>query len=495
MAFFGKKKDNGDEGDTNDDVTQPSAFNPKKAKAFFDRAPTAHDSGSYEYAMQLWLQGLRQDPSSLEGFNGFLRSSEVFAVENPKKGVSKETKNLISAKGALGKFIDAMLDFGLKRHDAGAALKATECASKLGLNQQTKELGEHTMVLLRNSPKVKKDHYIKLLNAFEQAKVYGLAATAGDLAMQLDPSDGELQVRVRNMMAANTVSSGGYDDTSEGGFRKNIRDADKQLELEQQDSIAKSDSTRDQIVEKRKAEHEERPDDVPRMNAYATALLDRANKGDEALAISLFTKAYKASGQFRYRQSAGDVQIRLWSRKIAKLEKKLEANPDNAELAEKLEQGRKALTKLRMDELKLRVENYPTDLGLKYELGRVLYDQGLYNEAIEQFQEAQSEPKLRNNVLTLMGKSFLKLGGWEDAAIQTFRQALEGVNDKASDLGMDLRYSLMDALFDKAKKEEDLECATEAEQIAADIAIQSFSYRDVRDKRTEIREFMKSLKG
>lgn len=495
MALFGKKKDNGDEGDSIDEVTQPSAFNPKKAKAFFDRAPTAHDSGSYEYAMQLWLQGLRQDPSSMEGFNGFLRSAEVYAVENPKKGVSKETKNLISAKGALGKFIDAMLDFGLKRHDPMNGISATQAASKLGLKQQTKELGEHTLVLLRNYPKVKKDHYIKLLNAFDNAEVYGLAATAGDIAMQMDPSDGELQVRVRNMMAANTVSSGGYDDTSEGGFRKNIRDADKQLELEQQDSLAKSESTRDQIVAKRKAEHEERPDDVPRMNAYATALIERGKNNDELTAISLLLKAHKASGQFRYRQAAGDVQIRRGRRMIEKLEKQVEANPDNTELAEKLEQGRKAFTKLRMDELRMRVENYPTDLGLKYELGRVLYEQGLYNEAIEQFQEAQTEPKLRNDVLTLMGKSFLKLGGWEDAAIQTFRQALQGVHDKTSDLGMDIRYSLMDALFDKARKEDDLESAAEAEQIAADIAIQSFSYRDVREKRTEIREFMKALKG
>ena len=139
---------------------------------------------------------------------------------------------------------------------------------------------------------------------------------------------------------------------------------------------------------------------------------------------------------------------------IQKLESKLEQDPENEELKEKLEEGRRALSDLRLKELTLQVENYPTDLGLKFKLGKVLYERGEYNEAIEHFQQAQNEPKLRHDVLALMGKAFMHLGGWEDAAITTFRQALEGVRDHSSELGMDLRYSLMDALAGKAKKEQ-----------------------------------------
>ena len=58
--------------------------NPATARKFFDPARTVHDSTNYEYAMTLWLQGLRHDPTSMSGLEGFIASSESFAAENPK---------------------------------------------------------------------------------------------------------------------------------------------------------------------------------------------------------------------------------------------------------------------------------------------------------------------------------------------------------------------------------------------------------------------------
>jgi len=494
LALFGKKKEaDAAEGDA--PAPADLAFSPKKAKAFFDRAKTVHDSENYEYAMQLWLNGLRQDPSDMDGFKGYLRSAEVYAAENPKKGVSRETRSAISAKGALGKYIEALLEFGLKRMDLGVAIKATDAASRLNLGEPTKALGEHALTLAKNNAKTKKDHFVKLLNAFERVEVFQLAAVAGESACQLDPTDGELQMRVRNMLAAGTMSRGGYDDLSEGGFRKNIRDADKQQELIEADAISKTESTKDQIVARTQKAYEERPEDVPSINAYATAMLDRGRNADEKTAISLLLKAHKLSGQFKFRQRAGEVQVRRAQKMIAKLEAQAEQDPGNEELREKLEHGRAAFEKLRMDELALQVEKYPTDLNLKYRLGKLLFEKGEYNDAIEQFQQAQNEPKLKHEVLALMGKSFMRLGGWEDAAIQTFRQAIEGVRDETSDLGMELRYALMDALTVKAKKESHLPSAEEADQIAAAIAIQRFTYRDVRERRDEIRALIEQIKG
>ncbi len=494
MAMFGKKK-KGEEETAVSDSVGTETFSPKKAEAFFKHARTVHDSENYEYAMQLWLNGLRRDPSNMESLNAYLRSAEVYSVENPKKGVSKETKSGIACKGELGKYINALLEFGLKRMDTGIAIKAAEAAGRLQLTEPTKLIGEHALALAQNDPKQKKDMFVKLLDAFESASVFDLAAIAGEMACRMDPTDGELQVRVRNMLASQTMSSGGYDSDEEGGFRKNIRDADKQQKLEQQDSITKTAGTKEQIIETTEKDYESRPDDLAALTAYAKALLDRGKNADELKAMALYGKAYKASGQFRFRQLAGQVQIRRAQRMINKLTKQAEADPNNTELAEKLADGNEKFLKLQMNELALQVENYPTDLGLKYRLGKVYYQSGLYNEAIEQFQLAQNEPKLRREVLALMGKSFMKLGGWEDAAIQTFRQALDGKMDDDSDLSMDLRYSLMNALTHKAEKDSDLEAAIEADKMAAALAIQQFSYRDVRDRRETIKALITKLKG
>jgi len=495
VALFGKKNNNNDDNNGDQPDFGPESFSPKKAQAFFDRARTVHQSENYEYAMQMWLSGLRWDPSSMEGLNGFLKSSEVYIATSGKKGVSKETKNVTSIKGPVGKYITALLDFGLKRIDTSNAIKVTSAAATLGITDPVKMLGEHALKLALNDPKAKKDMFVKLLEAFAKAGSYKLAAVAGENACKMDPSDADLQHQVRNMLAQSTMTSGGYDDKESGGFRKNIRDADKQLKLEQEDSVAKTDSTKNAIVERTKQEYEARPDDIPSLEKYAKALMARGKGPDELKAMTLFNQAYKQTGSFRFRKEAGEIQMTRARRSFEKIKAVAAANPSDAEAQQKLEKATKQFEKLQIDELKLQVENYPTDLALKYKLGVILYERGEYNDAIEQFQLAQSDPKIRRHVQNLMGKSFLRLGGWEDAAITTLEQALGNQEDDDSELGMDIRYGLMEALISKAQKDSDIEAAERADKIAAGIAIQQFSYRDVREKRELIKSMLTELKA
>ncbi len=494
MAMFGKKNKKDNDSPASDSAVI-EAFSPKKAKAFFDHARTAHESGGYEYAMQCWLSGLRWDPTSMHGLNAFLASSEVYALEKPKKGVSKETKNAIAAKGDVGKYINALLDFGLKRLDISNAIKVTSAAAKINLKEPTTMLGEHALKLVQNDSKQKKDMYVKLLDSFESVGAFQLAAIAGESACRLDSTDGEIQVRVRNMLAQSTMTSGGYDSDEEGGFRKNIRDADKQQELAEQDSVAKSDSTKDSIVITTEAAHIARPDDLPSMEAYAKALLERGKGADELKAMTLYSKAYKGSGEFRYRKYAGEIQVMRARRTLTKIAAQAQANPADEEMQTKLSKANAQFDKMSIDELKLQVKNYPTDLALKYKLGKILFGKGEYQESIEQFQIAQNDPKLRREVQTLIGKAFRNLGGWEDAAITSFEQAFDGISDETSDLGMDIRYGLMDALQAKAAKDLDIASAERADKLAAGMAIQQFNFRDVRDRREQIKALMNEIKG
>ena len=496
MALFGKKNNNSNGDDNNEGAPPPpEMFSPKKAKAFFDHARTAHEAENYEYAMLNWLKGLAWDPSSMEGLNNFLKSAEIFTVTKPKKGVSKETKSGIStSKGDLGKYISALLEFGLKRMDTSNAIKVTSSAAKINLTEPTKMLGEHALKLALNDQKPKKDMFVKLLDAFEAVLAYKLAAVAGENACRLDAGDADLQHRVRNMLAQSTMTSGGYDDGEKGGFRKNIRNADAQVKLEQEDSVAQTDSTKDAILIRTQNEYEQRPDDIPTLEKYAKALLSRGKGADELKALTLYTQAAKLTGSFRFRKQAGDIQVMRARRTLDKIAAAAQANPEDMEAKEKLEKATKQFNNLQVDELKLQVENYPTDLGLKYKLGNILYQRGEYNDAIEQFQLAQSDPKIRRHVLNLMGKSFRALGGWEDAAITTYEQALDGISDDNSELGMDVRYGLMDALAAKAQKDRDSEAAERADKLAAGLAIQQFNYRDVRDRREQIKALLIDLK-
>lgn len=495
MAIFGKKiSDEGGAGEVAQVGETP--FSPVKAKAFWDHAGVVHESGNYEYAMQLWLNGLAWDPTNFESVRGFLRSADAFLQENPKGKLDKNTRSGLNAKGDVRKFIEALLDFGVKKMDAGSALRVTEAAARIGVKQAGMLLGQHALALAQQDNKQRKDTYVKLLDAFELLGAFQLASQAGEIATRLDPSDADLQNRVRNMLAKNTMSQGGFDESGEeGGFRRNIRDAGRQLQLEQEDSVAKSGSVKDQIIERTEADYNARQDDLPILSKYVKALLDRGRPADELKAMALLGKAYKDSGQFRFRKAAGEIQIRRARKMVDKLRAAAEAEGAAPETREKLENAEQALNKLGFDELNLQVEHYPTDLTLKFQLGKVLAATGKHEGAIEQFQQAQDDAKIRRQVLLEMGRSFLALGGWDEEAVRTFRAGLDGMPDETTPLGMELRYGLLCALQASAMHKRSTEAAEEADRVAAGIAMQKFNFRDVRDRREQIKGLMAELKN
>ena len=62
------------------------------------------------------------------------------------------------------------------------------------------------------------------------------------------------------------------------------------------------------------------------------------------------------------------------------------------------------------DDLAARVERYPNDLHLKFELGKEYYKYGYYEEALPHLQLAQKSPKDRLDALYCLAMCFIKKG-------------------------------------------------------------------------------------
>ncbi|MBX3316944.1 MAG: hypothetical protein KF902_08805 [Phycisphaeraceae bacterium] len=504
MGLFGKKKDESSqassatgtkpasEGASAGSGTDPE---PEKAQRFFDRAKTVHQTGSYEYAMQLWLQGLRFDPGSMSGLEGYFQSATLHAEKSGGK-ISKETAKVFDGKSPVEKFLLTLLAWSMKIKDASLAVKSTEAAAGLELAETAFWIGEKALVLSKGEAKPKKENFTRLLEAFAKVGAYDKAAEAGDVALRIDPGDGDLSGRVRNMSAQSTMAKGGFDQTGKaGGFRANIRDLDKQRQLEDADRIVKTEETIDRLIADSEEAYAKSPGDLAVIGAYAKRLRERGRPEDEEAAFRVLSKAFDETKQFRFRQEMGEIRLRRASRALRKHEEAAAANPENAELVEKASQARSQYRKMEIEEYKLRVASYPTDLGLKYELGRKYFESGQYEEAIALFQEAQSDPKLRGQVLGMLAECFLKIE-WLDEAIQTYRRAIEVLGEMGSPtVLLELRYGLVIALQEKATKERDADSAVEGFRLASTIAIQQISYRDVRVRREQLKALVSELGG
>src|SRR5262249_51805086 len=152
------------------------------------------------------------------------------------------------------------------------------------------------------------------------------------------------------------------------------------------------------LVEAAKTDYLSRPTDRPAIKKYAERLLERGRPEDQDAAYTVLMKAFQETQEFRFRQAAGDIRLRQFRQKLESLRKAAEANSTDAEAKEAHDAARSEYAQLEIVEYKVRVENYPTDLILKFELGKRYFDQKQYEDAIGLFQEAKADAKNRAKV-------------------------------------------------------------------------------------------------
>lgn len=471
-------------------------FSPDKAEKFFDRAQGLHDATNYGYSMQLWLGGLRQDPTSMKGLEGFIRSALAYSAEN-KKGPAKDIVKMFSdGKSDLDRYLYDLLMWGCRFTDAGLGVRAMNSASKLGLQEPAVWIADRAAGAASQEKRPKKDYLVAAMDVFEKFKRFDKAVVVGEAAIRLDPTDGKLAARLKNMSAESTMHRGGFDKAGEqGGFRANIRNTQKQQDLEDEERVVKTEETLDRLIEKSRQEYEANPSDRPTINKYGKFLLERGRPEDEETAHRVFTAGFAATREFRYKEQADRIRLAQARRRVLKLKAAAEAAGSDDSAREEFRRARHELLEQETAALEEQVAAYPTDLIKKYELGRAYYALQRYDKAIAMFQEAKSDPKHRAKVLNYLGLSFLNMQGFADEAIETLRQAMESHDAPNDETGMELRYGLMRALEARASENRNLADAEEAYKLAAGITIQKIDYRDVRKHRDDLKAMITQLKG
>jgi tetratricopeptide (TPR) repeat protein len=105
------------------------------------------------------------------------------------------------------------------------------------------------------------------------------------------------------------------------------------------------------------------------------------------------------------------------------------------------------------DDLSARVQRYPNDLKLRFELGLLYFKYEYFDEAIGQLQLAQRSPKERVEALYYLAKCFAKKGQRDMAVMQ-----LETANDQLPIMD-DLKKKVMFELGVLAEESGDYEKA------------------------------------
>lgn len=472
-------------------------FSGDKANKFFDRGQTLHDATNFGYAMNMWIRGLRFDPTSMRGLEGFFTSSASFFSEHPKgekEETFKSTLKDVGGRSTIDKFLTALMHWSSHPTDPSYGVRAMEHASELGLGGPAVWVAERVVSLAMKDKSPRKEHYVAAMETFKKFDKFERAVQAGEAAVRMDPTDGRLASEIKNLSAEWTTKRGGFEDTGkEGGFRSNIRDADKQKQLEEKDRLTTTEEGLDRQVASATADYEVNTNDRPNAIKLIDVLLKRARTDDEERAVKIANEWHAKSKEYRFREYVDNIRVRQLRRKAAKLKGEAEKSAD-AEVKQAYTQAVKEYLKAEIVSLEGQVEAYPTDLNRKFELAQRYYKVGKHEEAIPLLQEAKQDVKTRARVLFFLGLAFQKIG-YTDEAIDTIRQARQSLIAGDESAEMELSYGLMEALLARAQEQSTLGDAEEAGKLQSAIAIQNINYRDVKAKREEIKALIAKLKS
>jgi tetratricopeptide (TPR) repeat protein len=449
-----------------------------KAEAFFQRAQKVSQSGNFDYAIDMFLEGLRRSPDALE--QGHIPLCELAfhrQGKNAKKPTILEKAKRMMGKTPLEQLLNAEYLFAKDPSHlpyAEAMLKA----ATLGGYIKTAEWIANFIFQTNNAAKKPSLHtYILLKDSYEAIGKYDKAIVACQKAVKLKPESAELADEYKRLAAELTVARGKYD--TDGDFRKSIKNRQAQEVLQSQDGVVKTSNYRKMAVAAARAAIANDPDLSKNIYNLADVLSGLENDQGENEAIELLENAYNRKEDFSYMQNAGLIKIKQLKRKIRHAKTVLKAEPDDAQTKSTIAELSGKLQETELEHYRLCMENYPTDTAAKYEYGIRLFKQGQYDQAIPLFQEAQRDPKLKIAAMGRIGLCFFQKG-WQADAIDIFTAAMNSHELKDDAIGKELRYNLARCYQQQGSDEKALE-------IYRWIAQRDFNYKDVRHRIDELR--------
>ncbi|XAL98513.1 hypothetical protein OT109_13100 [Phycisphaeraceae bacterium D3-23] len=492
----GKGDDNGDGGGGDQPAGDDDRFKRKlrSARTFFDHAETTADTKNYDYSIEMYIGGLRHDPDNLT------RHEELHEIAKRRKVNGGKPKK----PNKIGPYtVDKMLQHEMAwaldplnvKHMVKAMGYAVDADQEEGEEANLAEIaywiGSLTIEYNAN-PNTKPDRgvYLKLIDLFERIQRYDKAVEACKRALHMKEDD-TLRTRLRDLEAEL------YNQTSQEseGSKGMIKDAEEQQRI--QDQLDTTGSHAEQLIAATRAEYEEEPEDTDRMQKYVDALLRPQDNARDKVASEVLLKAYEQTNQYRYKLKAGDVKIRTYNRVLRGLAEKVKAG--NEEAKPKYQELLKRRLVFEHQEFTERVKHYPTDLKLKFELGKRQFQGGQFDDAIGSFQQSKAEPKSRGYSHLYLGKCYIHKG-WLDEAIDTLSQGIEQHPADDDTLGKELRYDKMVIHLDIAaaeggEKDAKLEHAKQAQALASHLLQTDINYRDIRDRMNAIKETIAKLTG
>jgi tetratricopeptide (TPR) repeat protein len=402
----------------------------QQAQNFYKKGVTAFERGNLDIAIDMLMQCVTLSP----GFSlarKFLRAAQITKFKREKKSRlatqmqefgSMLARAKISALQKGGKLEAALVECEklLSRnplHSLNVEL-AVEIAEASGhadaalfTVESAYENNPDDMKLLRRVAEfyMKVGDYTKARDAYAKLNAFL-------------PNDQQIFKQLKDAEARVTMAAG-WEETSgkKDGYRDLIANKDQAAKLDMKAKSVQSGSDAEALIDEAKQRIAAEPNNLNFYRALARVYLQNKRFNEAVQTLEDARKINAADPELD--RAITQAKISAFEAKIDELKA-----AGNAAEAADLEGE---MNQFVFDDLSARVQRYPNDLKLRFELGVLYFKYEYFDEAIGQLQMAQRSPKERVESLFYLAKCFAKKGQRDMAVMQleTANEQLEIMDD------------------------------------------------------------------
>ena len=400
----------------------------QKAQNFTNRGRQAFETGRYELAMDMLMEAIAAAPDVLET-RKLLRAAQIANFrKNGKAGFGAKLGYMMARQKIMGlvkkgKGVEAMAEAEkllsqnpLDPDNIEAAVKAAEAAGK----------PDHAAISIEAAYECSnKDPSLleRVATYYTMSKRWDKARDAYRKLSELKPGDQRVVQLLKNAEAQATMNAGWTESVGKkGGFQNLIANKEQAAKLDAANKAVVTADDAELLIQEKLKQIEAEPKNMNARRALARLYIQGKRYYE---AIDVLQQAISASGTMD-----PELDRMLSQTKLQYFEQQIEAlkAAGREEEAVNMEAEK---NQFEFDDLASRVERYPNDLHLRFELGKLYFTYGYYEDALTHLQLAQKSPKDRLWALYYLAMCFLSQGQTDMGVMQleTARDALPTMDD------------------------------------------------------------------
>ena len=455
----------------------------QKAQNFTNRGRQALETGKYELAMDMLMEAISAAPDVLET-RKLLRAAQIANFrKNGKAGFGAKLGYMMARQKIMGlvkkgKGAEAMAEAEkllcqnpLDPDNIEAAVKAAESAGK----------ADHAAISIEAAYECSnKDPALleRVATYYTMANRWDKARDAYQKLAELKPGDQRVMQLLKNTEARATMNAG-WEQTAgkKGGFQNLIANKEQAAKLDAANKAVVTGDDAEILIAEKKKQIEAEPKNMNARRALARIYVQGKRYYE---AIEVLQDAISVSGTMD-----PELDRMLSQTKVQYYDQQIEALRGEGREDEALQmEGEK--NQFVFDDLAARVERYPNDLHLRFELGKQYFMYEYYDDALTHLQLAQKSPKDRLWALYYLAMCFLNQGQTDMGVMQleTARDALPTMDD--------LKKKVVYQLGLCAEGSGDLE---KAYQYYKDVYSSDVGFEDLSERMLAVSQALKAQKG